>query len=125
MGWANHARCLHCGVNLPLYRKITDGEFCSAAHRKAFQEDQSRLAIQRLMETQQMCNRVTDAVRADSLAPGTPSELIESPRCQPVDMAPAFVAADPLAYDFAGRPSIGAVERQTSIREMPFGASVH
>ena len=58
MGRATHARCLHCGTRLPLYRKLTDAEFCSAAHRKAFHEDQSRLAVERLMETQQICSRL-------------------------------------------------------------------
>lgn len=131
MGWANHARCLHCGVNLPLYRKITDGEFCSTAHRKAFQEDQSRLAIQRLMETQQMCNRVTEAVRVEhrveqfvQSAPPQPGHL-DLEAVQPVQLAPGFISADPLTYEFGGRPAIAALLRGKGVTgALPFAAGV-
>jgi hypothetical protein len=36
---------------LPLYRKITNGQFCSAAHRKAYWVEQERLAVERLHQT--------------------------------------------------------------------------
>ena len=44
-------RCLHCDGKLPLYRKITNGQFCSATHRRAYWQDQERLAVERLSQT--------------------------------------------------------------------------
>ena len=44
-------RCQYCGKRLPLFRKLTDGEFCSPAHRKLFFDQQEQLALGRLLET--------------------------------------------------------------------------
>lgn len=51
MSWADDIRCLYCDGRLPLYRKITNGQFCSAAHRKAYWQEQERLALERLHQT--------------------------------------------------------------------------
>ncbi len=45
-------RCQYCGKRLPLFRKLTDGEFCSAAHRSLFHEQQEQLGLQRLLDAQ-------------------------------------------------------------------------
>jgi hypothetical protein len=42
-----------------LYRKLSDADFCSSAHRKAYHADQEQLAIQRLMEQQQQLDRAS------------------------------------------------------------------
>ena len=44
-------RCLYCDAKLPLYRKLTSGQFCSATHRKSYWQEQERLAVERLHET--------------------------------------------------------------------------
>jgi len=46
-------RCLHCGDKLPLFRKVTGGEFCSEEHRRAYAHEQSNLALSRLIDEQQ------------------------------------------------------------------------
>src|SRR6478752_1766370 len=51
MSWSDDTRCLYCEGRLPLYRKITHGQFCSSAHRKAYWQEQERLAIERLHQT--------------------------------------------------------------------------
>ena len=51
MSWTDDIRCLFCDGKLPLYRKITDGQFCSAAHRKAYWQEHERLAVERLHQT--------------------------------------------------------------------------
>jgi hypothetical protein len=51
MSWADDIRCLYCDGRLPLYRKITNGQFCSAAHRKSYWQEQERLAVERLHQT--------------------------------------------------------------------------
>src|SRR5690349_14324528 len=51
MAWSEDTRCLYCEGRLPLYRKITHGQFCSSAHRKAYWEEQERLAVERLHQS--------------------------------------------------------------------------
>ncbi|MEO8050093.1 MAG: hypothetical protein ABI833_06720 [Acidobacteriota bacterium] len=51
MAWSDNVRCLYCDGKLPLYRKITNGQFCSALHHKAYWQDQERLAVERLHQT--------------------------------------------------------------------------
>jgi hypothetical protein len=51
MSWSDDIRCLYCDGRLPLYRKITNGQFCSTAHRKAYWKEQERLAVERLHQT--------------------------------------------------------------------------
>ena len=43
-------RCQYCGNNISLIRKFKDTEFCSAEHRELFQEEQTSLALARLVE---------------------------------------------------------------------------
>ena len=45
-------KCQHCGKKLSMVKKLTHGEFCSAAHKKAYHEEQDRLAVARLLENQ-------------------------------------------------------------------------
>ena len=125
MGWANQARCLQCGVRLPLLRKLTDGDFCSAAHRKVFQEDQSRLAVERLMESHKQCNRVTTEVRSNI---EREQLVLQGPPMAPaVKMFVAhssepswgMLALDPLAYDFPSTPSIPHTDCTQQDRILP------
>ena len=51
MSWSDDTRCLYCEGRLPLYRKVTHGQFCSTAHRKSYWQEQERLAIERLHQT--------------------------------------------------------------------------
>ncbi|HET6205900.1 MAG TPA: hypothetical protein VFD98_03765, partial [Terracidiphilus sp.] len=51
MSWSEDTRCLYCEGRLPLYRKITHGQFCSSAHRKAYWQEQELLAIERLQQS--------------------------------------------------------------------------
>ena len=44
-------RCLYCGVERALLKKLAGSEnFCSDAHRLAYQEEFSRLALNRLLQ---------------------------------------------------------------------------
>lgn len=46
-------RCLCCGKELALLKKLTGGgEFCSEAHRQKYQEEYNRLALSRLLQAQ-------------------------------------------------------------------------
>lgn len=45
-------QCLQCGKKLSLLRKLSDGKFCSDAHREAYHRQQDHLALARLIESQ-------------------------------------------------------------------------
>jgi hypothetical protein len=45
-------RCLFCGKDLPLFKRLTGGEFCSDAHRQQYQQEYSQLALKRLLQAQ-------------------------------------------------------------------------
>jgi len=51
MAWADEARCLHCNGKLPLFRKLRNGQFCSAQHEKEYWAEQERLAVEVLHRT--------------------------------------------------------------------------
>jgi hypothetical protein len=66
---------LYCDGRLPLYRKITHGQFCSSAHRKAYWQEQERLAVERLHETHDSLQAYRDLVPIDiSIAAQNDSE---------------------------------------------------
>ncbi|MFN7934632.1 MAG: hypothetical protein U0R19_14985 [Bryobacteraceae bacterium] len=44
-------KCLYCGKRLALLRKLTDSEFCTDAHRRAYQKEQEQMALARLNDS--------------------------------------------------------------------------
>ena len=50
-------RCQYCGKRLPLFRKLKDGEFCSAAHREQFIAQADQLALATLQEQRERTTR--------------------------------------------------------------------
>src|ERR1700691_5291020 len=102
MSWSYDMRCLHCDGKLPLYRKITSGQFCSAGHRKAYWQEQERLAVERLHQTHTSLRVHRPPSSIESILgrdPG-PAELggfvaaVLYPQSQG---APRMLVADPLA----------------------------
>lgn len=53
--------CLYCGRKIPLLRKLSDSEFCSAEHRQAFRDQESQLALSVLLEARERLDRVSQA----------------------------------------------------------------
>src|ERR1700690_3184443 len=79
MSWSDDTRCLHCDGKLPLYRKVTSGQFCSAAHRKAYWQEQERLAVERLHQTHNSLRAFRPAVPIEAiLGPLEPSPVEET-----------------------------------------------
>jgi hypothetical protein len=109
MAWSDDMRCLYCDGKLPLYRKITHGQFCSTAHRKAYWQEQERLAVERLHQTHTSLRVQRPPSSIESILgrdPG-PAELggfvsaVLYPQSQG---APRMLVADPLAYDLEPAP---------------------
>lgn len=135
MSWSDDIRCLYCDGRLPLYRKITHGQFCSTAHRKAYWQEQERLAVERLHQTH-------STLKAVMPPPALPAEAILGPAAQPktelsgfvpnpviypqAQGAPWMLAADPLIYDMELNP--GKLEWHASANEvrcLPCAPIVH
>ena len=43
-------RCLYCGKELALLKRLKGEEFCSDAHRQRYNEEYTELALSRLMQ---------------------------------------------------------------------------
>ena len=79
-------RCLYCGNELALLRKLTGyGEFCSEAHRQKYQEQYNRLALTRLLQAQDgeperrpLTTPLRASRPASAIAPGKARREIES-----------------------------------------------
>ncbi len=88
MAWSGNLRCLHCDGKLPLYRKLTSGQFCSKAHSDAYWQEQQRLAVERLHETH-------DSLRAYKAPADTLEAILGKPAAsEPVSSAHYYQADD-------------------------------
>ena len=82
-------RCQYCGKRLPLFRKLKDGEFCSAAHREQFHAQSDQLAVAALQEQRER------RMRTVLPAPAVPIEVV-----------PAVVAAAPMLRTAASATAV-------------------
>lgn len=103
-------RCLHCGSRLPLIRKLRDGQFCTAAHRKAYLANQQELALERLSAAS-----LANLAAATAPVPGLVEETVSvaraggPPPTEPPSWEPSGFARP---CDVAGRQMLTAhVER--------------
>jgi len=88
MAWSGNLRCLHCDGKLPLYRKLTSGQFCSKAHSDAYWQEQQRLAVERLHQTH-------DSLRAYRAPADTLEAILGKPAAsEPVSSAHYYQADD-------------------------------
>lgn len=109
MSWSSDIRCLYCDGKLPLYRKITSGQFCSAPHRKLYWQEQERLGVERLHQTHDSLRAFrppegVEAILGTPLpeappAPPPPSGMISSTVQPKHDESPSLIAADPFSYE--------------------------
>ncbi len=109
MSWSSDIRCLYCDGKLPLYRKITSGQFCSAGHRKLYWQEQERLGVERLSQTHDSLRafRPPEGVEAILGYPEVypqpeeppPSGIIPPTVTPKYDESPSLVASDPYAYE--------------------------
>src|SRR5690349_7242795 len=77
-------KCLQCGNELALLKKLTNGEFCSPEHRTAFYERMQRVAADRLAVSAYRLNLKTRLPLPKELA-----EEIDRKRRE-AEKAPAF-----------------------------------
>jgi hypothetical protein len=123
-------RCLYCDGKLPLYRKITHGQFCSTAHRKAYWQEQERLAVERLHQTHTSLKAYRPPVSVESILGRDPgaaelSGFVAAVLYPQSQGAPRMLVADPLAYDLERIP--GKLEwnlAERPVRSAPSGSLI-
>jgi hypothetical protein len=100
MSWSDDIRCLYCDGKLALYRKLTNGQFCSAAHRKAYWQEQEKLALERLHQTHDtlLTQRKPESTSTRLSTPVPNPLFVESQFPTPVEQA---VRANPEQEAFA------------------------
>src|SRR5271155_1690391 len=99
MLWSSDVRCLYCDGRLPLYRKITNGQFCSAPHRKLYWQEQERLGVERLHQTHDSLHAVRPPEGVQAIL-GPPSRgIIVSDVAPRFDASPAMVSAEPYSFE--------------------------
>jgi hypothetical protein len=111
MSWSSDIRCLYCDGKLPLYRKLTSGQFCSAGHRKLYWQEQERLGVERLHETHDSLRAFRPKEAVEALLGYPPSYPMPEPTrthgviptqtpIEPIhEEAPALAAAELYSYD--------------------------
>jgi hypothetical protein len=110
MAWSDNVRCLYCDGKLPLYRKITSGQFCSAVHRKAYWQDQERLAVERLHQTH-------DSLRAYRSPEALEAILGKPAGSEPISVDKYYLAGQPPhphTHDFESELSAEEIARSAS-----------
>ena len=101
-------RCLYCGKELALLKRLRGGgEFCSDTHRQSYQEEYNRLALSRLLQAQRKPEKPEKAA-----LPEKPEKPAKSNKEQvPVLQAPVLQEPEAQAPE-APVPQIAASEAQ-------------
>ncbi len=96
--------CLYCGKKLPMVKKLTSEDFCSVAHRHAYQSEQEALGVARLVEEQQRYKPVRKAPAAKFKDQQTAPHVADY---LPENIAPRTIKSQPWA---SSQPPIFALE---------------
>jgi hypothetical protein len=88
-------RCLYCGKELALLKRLTGGgEFCSDAHKQSYQEEYNRLALSRLLQAQKRTEKPEKPEKAEKAEKPNKTQPQEVPAPAPTQ-APEPVAVQP------------------------------
>jgi hypothetical protein len=73
-------RCLHCGKELALLKRLTGGgDFCSDAHKHLYQEEYNRIGLNRLLQAQARSNKAAGPKAPDPPATAPVPVAVEEP----------------------------------------------
>jgi hypothetical protein len=89
-------RCLYCGKELALLKRLTGGgDFCSDTHKQSYQEEYNRLALSRLLQAQKKGQQTSNSPARNAPPPPHASVALEEPlpRLVPDDAATRASAA--------------------------------
>ncbi|MGP0072640.1 MAG: hypothetical protein ACLPWF_12000 [Bryobacteraceae bacterium] len=119
-------RCLYCGKELALLKRLTGGgEFCSDAHKQSYQEEYNRLALSRLLQAQKKGQQASNPPAQNVEPPSHAAVAVEEPAPEPMAEEAALEAeAGPAVEQVAGEaveesPSEVAAETEVSVSPEP------
>ena len=104
-------RCLYCGKQLALLKRLTGGEFCSDAHKQSYQDEYNRLALTRLLQAQSKSDESKSKATKPS-APAKQPEWVPAPEPQPEfapDSQPAL-PPEPVAVKMEPEPELVSIQ---------------
>src|SRR5271155_2312504 len=91
----NLMRCLYCGKELALLKRLTGGgEFCSDAHRHQYQEEYNQLALNRLLQAKPREKQAAQDQAPADAKPSAPKHA-ES-LTPPPELAPPIAPPEPI-----------------------------
>src|SRR5260370_6580903 len=87
-------RCLYCGKELALLKRLRGGgEFCSEAHKQRYQEEYDKIALSRLLQAQKKAPNTNTEPTQPPPAPRIPVAVEEPPAKQPQEVETEAVIA--------------------------------
>src|SRR5579863_4838648 len=118
-------RCLYCGKELALLKRLTGGgEFCSDAHKQSYQEEYNRLALSRLLQAQKKGQQASSPPAQNAEPQSQAAVAVEEPAPEPTTEETALEAdVGPLMEEASGAevqsPSEVVAETEVHISEEP------
>ena len=116
-------RCLQCGKDLPLLKRMAGSEFCSDAHRREYQKEYSDLALGRLLQSK------PPGLENSAGFTGAPSPLVQPAATNghsappPSVTVPAAPKPEPLvAVSKSAPPSMAGSTAESTRSASPTGA---
>ena len=108
-------RCLHCGKELALLRRLTGhGDFCSEDHKQSYQEEYNRLALSRLLQAQKKGQQANNSPVQNTAPPTDASVAVEEPF---LEVTPNR-ATDPLVIEADLSEALTQNEERTQSEEL-------
>jgi hypothetical protein len=120
-------RCLYCGKELALFKRLRGGEFCSDAHRQRYQEEYTQLALNRLLQANSSQDKEAGGANSKESRPAEPESPAlkrrermgreEAPAASPsLSMTPASASlASPVESAVLGTPKQTEAPNQTAV----------
>jgi tetratricopeptide (TPR) repeat protein len=76
-------RCLHCGNEVSIFKKLSDAQFCSAEHRQHFYADQQRLMLERVQASASRLRKLRRAAAGEESATAAAEPAITPEAAEP------------------------------------------
>src|ERR1700722_12651880 len=90
-------RCLYCGKELALLKRLRGGgDFCSDAHKHSYQEEYNRLALSRLLQAQKKGQQTSSPSAQTGPPSPNASVTLEEPTPQVLEEAASLLEDTPV-----------------------------
>jgi hypothetical protein len=114
-------RCLYCGKELALLKRLTGGEFCSETHKQRYQDEYNRIAVDRLLQAQPKAALPKKTAQAQEDKPSKRATVIAEALEETVPVKAALeeekmqVAEERVQVVAAAEPIVEEIEAPTEV----------